>query len=460
MKKLTLLMLAILSFTTALTGCGADDAKNEKVLPEPEPVQAPEPAPTPEPEPEPAAEKKGAAFSKKTISWSDKVADLKPHWNYNWGLNTVSQQQPDGVEFVSMKWSGSLTDEQVIELAQDYADGKFKYLLGFNEPDGVEQANMSVDDAITNWAQLEAVGAPLVSPAPVGVDNDWMNDFMTKAIAQGLKIDYIAMHSYGGASSAALLEKIDAVYAKWGIPVWITEFAVADWTADTTDANKYTPEQVLTFMQEILPALDSNANVFRYSWFSASQSSPGYNALWSSALFDENGALTPLGQFYADHTPNTNAGPGKSPELPPVDPDNIIVDANFELLSVDVWKGYNNSVVTMDVTMPYDGNFAGKLNASDGSFFQEFQLEAGKSYSVSMQTKWHNAPAAATNVALKKTGNGSATMLVALPAATEWTETAYTYDCIETGTHRIVLWKGGAPGEMFFVDNVVIKEIN
>jgi hypothetical protein len=68
------------------------------------------------------------------------------------------------------------------------------------------------------------------------------------------------------------------------------------------DANPYKPDQVLAFMQRLLPKLEELDYVKRYSWFSGDPKSP---QMWSSALIDVNGNLTELGKWYANYKPNS-----------------------------------------------------------------------------------------------------------------------------------------------------------
>ncbi|MCD6596403.1 MAG: hypothetical protein J7L04_01870, partial [Bacteroidales bacterium] len=144
-------------------------------------------------------EKKGAAFTAKGLTWNKYVAGIKPFWHYSWSSD-ISIIEPDNVEFVPMVWGKGFDDQNVAALKQLADEGKIKYLLGFNEPDGEEQANMTVDEAIALWPKMEEVGVPLGSPATVNPLNDWMKEFMSKASAQGLRIDFVCVHSYGGAS--------------------------------------------------------------------------------------------------------------------------------------------------------------------------------------------------------------------------------------------------------------------
>lgn len=110
-------------------------------------------------------------------------------------------------------------------------------------------------------------------------------------------MDWIAVHWYDEPNVALFQRQMTEYYQMYGYrPILITEFAVADWRATSLDNHRYTPDRVLGFMQTVLPWLEATPWIAGYAWFSFPVTSiPGK----SSALFDEIGALTPLGQFYA-----------------------------------------------------------------------------------------------------------------------------------------------------------------
>jgi hypothetical protein len=128
-------------------------------------------------------------------------------------------------------------------------------------------------------------------------DKEWMIAFMDGVKQRGLRVDFICVHSYGGPNPEALVKRLEAVHKMFGRPIWITEFAVGDWKAKSVDQNQHKPEAVLGFMEKVLPMLDRLDFVERYAWF---PSKPTSAPLGTSALFDENGGLTPLGQCYRD----------------------------------------------------------------------------------------------------------------------------------------------------------------
>ncbi len=243
--------------------------------------------------------KKGACFSRQNDQWSYKISQLKANWYYSWGRE-LREERPKNVEFVPMFWGKWFKDDDIEYLLNLKNQNQIKFVLGFNEPDSPDQSNMSVDEAIALWPKLEAIGLPLGSPATVNPENKWMINFMQKADDLGLRVDFICVHHYGGKNVQGLLHKLHQVHQRYNRPIWITEFAVADWNAKSTGQNRHSAEDVLKFMEGILPALESLEYVSRYAWFSASSTS---KPLGRATLFDENNHLTALGRHYASFQP-------------------------------------------------------------------------------------------------------------------------------------------------------------
>ena len=396
--------------------------------------------------------KKGIAIHQRTFDWSAKVAAVNVFWSYSWGLR-ISRFQPDGVEFVPMKWSGGLSDDDTVYLQDKFAAGEIKYLLGYNEPDGESQANMSVGRAVELWPQLEATGIPLVSPSPVHYDNEWMVDFMGRADQEGLRIDYLAFHWYGGTDAQWFLDVLDRVHERYQRPIWITEFAPADWNTDTREGNRMHPDAVLAFMQAVLPELDRRDYIIRYAWFTDYSS----NSLWTSALFDAEGELTPLGEFYAAHSANPAAGPGKPYPVPVSNPDNLLGNGGFDLGDNGDWGGYERQFPSVDHAQTHQGAFCAKLRGGFSSAVdQRVRLEAGRTYRVTVHTRWAVAPGQPASAVLEKVG-GSDRISGPPFADTAWQQTSFTYTANETTEYVFWIWTGpGEPADLY-VDTVSIQ---
>lgn len=250
-----------------------------------------------------------------------RVKALDVSWNYSWGATRV-REQPAEIEFVPMIWGASSQEKLQARLAEEVIpgirEGKSRRLLAFNEPDHHNQAAMPYSTALELWAALEQLGIPLCSPAcanPLGIDDEsvqgipgtWMRDFMQAADARGYRIDYIGVHWYGGTRSSDFKARMRRIYEKYGKrPLLITEFAPADWkTGGDIRKHRHTPAQVLAFMKDVLPWMEAQDWIAGYAWFSFGIKAPQGT---SSALFDENGALTACGRYYRSVTPKDPQG--------------------------------------------------------------------------------------------------------------------------------------------------------
>jgi hypothetical protein len=404
--------------------------------------------------------KKGAAWSYNAKAWSHKIHDVGAHWFYHWG-NTPREEIPDNVEYVPMFWGkSSVTDEAIARMIELKNEGRINYILGFNEPDGAQQANMTVDEAIALWPRLMEIGVPLVSPAPVGIENPWLIEFMEKAEAQNLRVDYIAVHSYGGSNPLAFIDKLKRVHERWNKPIWITEFAVADWNATSAADNRHSVDDVLNFMKEVLPALVEIEWIHKFAWFDGGVNRP---QLASSALTDEEGNLTEVGRFYAEHLPNDLIGPGMDTEyIPPVDEDELLINGGFETNDIAPWGGFKNGVVGIETTPAHTGNYCGRIQNGDGSFFYIIDAESGKTYQLNFWSKWLTDPPSSFTAIIKNETEGSAKeklfTLDPMPTTTDWEESAFEFTVpVDVDKIKMVFYKtNGFPP--FFLDDVSLKE--
>jgi Glycosyl hydrolase catalytic core len=258
--------------------------------------------------------KKGAARTLRPIgrtgSWRDNlpgVIDINPYWNYNWDIIRIDAQ-PIDIEFIPMAWGAS---EQLESNLQQYVqpyieNGIVKRFLGFNEPDHELQSNVAVSKALELWPLFEALNVPLISPSCWQPKGEWMIEFMKLAIEQCRRIDYIGVHWYGSTSFAAFKNDMEEIYNMYGqIPLVITEFSPADWTAKNISMNRHNKSEVLQFMKQALPWLEQQDWIHGYAWFSF----PFNDTVGApSALFTDDGRLTICGQYYASVTGDNPLG--------------------------------------------------------------------------------------------------------------------------------------------------------
>lgn len=214
---------------------------------------------------------------------------VKAHWWYNWNLDQNSTADAEYVGIRQTRWWPGLD--------QDWRARRVNHLLGFNEPDQSSQANLSVTDALGAWPDLLRtglrVGAPAVTDGGVG----WLTDFMSRADAAGLRVDYVPVHYYrcfgnaadpAGAANQfhAFLKGIHDVVKR---PLWVTEWNNgANWTSCADP----TPAQQAETVTRILQMLESTPFVERYALYNWVED--------SRRLVWDDGSLTPAGVRYRD----------------------------------------------------------------------------------------------------------------------------------------------------------------
>ena len=211
-------------------------------------------------------------------------------WFYDWNIGARSSLD---LEYVAIKkkqyWPG---------MDQDWKAKGINHLLGFNEPDRPDQANMTVDQAIAGWPELQRTGLRLGSPSTSDGGLGWLYEFMDKADKKGLRVDFVAVHYYrahnnpGDAKGAAMQMKgfLQGIYDRTKRPLWVTEWNNgANWTKEP-DPNEKQQRDAIEAMIEMM---DETPFVERYSLFN-----------WVEPvreLVRKDGSLTPAGEVYRDH---------------------------------------------------------------------------------------------------------------------------------------------------------------
>lgn len=219
---------------------------------------------------------------------------LDINWFYTWGAKYPAVRPTPG--FVPMIWGGQAVRRNTVDdVLNDLGTTEASELLGFNEPDHPEQADMTVASAIAYWPALEASGLRLGSPSPVHIRGDWFKAFMDQAAAKDRRVDFITMHSYASPNSESFLNIVQEVYDRYGKPIWITEYAVADWEATATSPSRYSAKEIMAFMGETAAGFRDMPFVERFAWKTRPDDDP---VMGASALYRKDGSLSPTGELY------------------------------------------------------------------------------------------------------------------------------------------------------------------
>jgi len=234
--------------------------------------------------------KRGIAWPGNTLDNAEVNAQLT--WWYKWGLN--AQGVGAGLEFVPMIPDSGVKVADANKVIRPDA----KYLLGYNEPNFMSQANLTAQQAAADWPTVEAVAKAhnleIVSPAVNYCGDDktgtgpcngtnpatYLKDFFAACV--NCQVDYVAVHWYN-CDGASLKSYLD-MFKQFSRPIWLTEMACA-YGGDTSVAGQE------KYMREAIPILEARADVFRYAWFSA-------DPIPNARLLNGDGSPNDLGKIY------------------------------------------------------------------------------------------------------------------------------------------------------------------
>ena len=249
---------------------------------------------------------------------------INARWAYNY-MNepTTFDVGAANFEFVPMIFRATTVNgindqiDRILAVEENFGT-EVSAMLGFNEPERAQQANMSVELGLNMWEiiteRFEGTDIQLVSPAVSGGAGirDWLEPFMDEVEARNndadptndLRVDAIAIHNYSVSGNPVgqannLLNTIDRLYEDYGRPIWITEFAAVDFSGATPVQEKIQFNE--EFLDFLIPRLESRDHVARYGWWQFSIAGNAYSPLSSV----NNGVFTPtdIGHFYERSLP-------------------------------------------------------------------------------------------------------------------------------------------------------------
>jgi hypothetical protein len=224
-------------------------------------------------------------------------------WWYNWyhqpEASVFNVYEQYDLDYVPMAWTSNFDKTAMRNFLLDHPN--VKYILGWNEPNFADQANLTPSQAAAHWPDIEALAdefdLKIVGPAvnycgncvsendvTYGDPVKYLDDFF--AACPDCRVDYIAIHSYMGNVSA--LQWYIGLFKKYGKPIWLTEFA--NWEDSPT------LQQQKDFLVGAVDYLENDADVFRYAWFTGRFTGAPYIGILDSGP----GALTELGNIYVN----------------------------------------------------------------------------------------------------------------------------------------------------------------
>ncbi|WP_455585561.1 glycosyl hydrolase [Bacteroides sp.] len=160
--------------------------------------------------------------------WAGGASDqLNVSINYDW--DAAGDTENMDMEYVPMRHNLGWQSFEVIN-----ARNNVSHLLGYNEPDRPDQADMTIDHAIEQWPEFFKSGLRLGSPAPSSAPHSWLTKFMAICDSLNYRVDFVVSHAYQNQATSWWDWNIGATSSSGGNrPVWITEWNNgANWTTE------------------------------------------------------------------------------------------------------------------------------------------------------------------------------------------------------------------------------------
>mmetsp|Transcript_27421 Transcript_27421/g.40494 ORF Transcript_27421/g.40494 Transcript_27421/m.40494 type:complete len:643 (+) Transcript_27421:231-2159(+) len=255
--------------------------------------------------------KKGIA-----IAGAQACSTLEPHtdssWWYSWTTTTgfdgkknfcdagaeavhpVDAARADGMEFVPMFWSSvpsTLTEDEIANFQAA------THVIGFNEPERTDQANLTPAQAATMWADVVAIAneynLQIVGPCVTKDAYDWYDQWLTACdslygAGVGCQHDKVCIHMYlqphpcNTSKSWECVGDETGYHAKYYLnkwyddygnkPIWVTEYGCYPWIAGGCDASKHSV--IMDQLTSIYESDEFSNKLERYNWFTTYASDP------------------------------------------------------------------------------------------------------------------------------------------------------------------------------------------
>lgn len=209
--------------------------------------------------------KRGVAYNDAKLT-DCLVSSPEVSWGYNWGSS--SSGLSDSVKFIPTLWGpkSEFTNDWS-KNAQSAIDSGSTHLFSFNEPDLSAQANLSPSEAADAYKQYmepfagkAKLCAPSVTNGGGSMGLSWLSSFLEAC--SDCTIDCVNIHWYDSAENTEYFKKhvSDAADTAPGKQIFVSEFAATG-----------SDDQISSFLETVMPWMDSNDDVGGYAYFMAGE---------------------------------------------------------------------------------------------------------------------------------------------------------------------------------------------
>lgn len=226
----------------------------------------------------------------------------------NEAVAAVNTARQDGMDFVPMFWGGVPAQPFSADLHENLVNAK--YLMGFNEPEFQNQANISPEQAAQLWPQVVAIAntynLQLTGPCSEagGHGRTWYASWTAACQAMygaPCEYDFTCIHIYmhpspcapgieswaciGDENGSRANGTLNWWYDTYGKEIWVTEYGCPEWGHATDSEYHCSAEDQRMLMRQLTSVLESSSIVYRYAWYTMFNTQPE----WVGSALNEPG---------------------------------------------------------------------------------------------------------------------------------------------------------------------------
>ncbi|KPI39404.1 uncharacterized protein AB675_5039 [Cyphellophora attinorum] len=225
-------------------------------------------------------------------------------WCFNWELwrPPLPSSDTHPIEWVPCIRTAAQIPDLLPFLTDISRTHKITHLLGFNEPEIPEQANLSPSDAARLWRDqvlpaAKQLGLRVGSP---GMCSDparalpWLDEwFGLLGGVEGSGVEFLVLHWYG-MDLGGLKDWVGRVRERYGgLRVWVNEFACCSLGGEAVGE-----EEVERFVRESTAWMDGEEGVERYAYFGMGQGGTVGRWVGEGSDFVKGDGVTKVGKGY------------------------------------------------------------------------------------------------------------------------------------------------------------------
>lgn len=243
-------------------------------------------------------------WSKPNSIFMSALINARASWTYNWNVSVdqgiLNALVKSNINYCPCVWSDNFDINRGTKLHV-----KPKFIIGYNEPDQLKQANMDIERILQSWegmSKLVPKDIILVGPSISDGVFSFRKRLYDALKHNGLRFDAIGLHYYRTDIDSFPRNDIPNLADIYGKPCVITEYGYMDWKNPKRVAS-FNDEQKYDATKKVINAsyfFENCRDVLGYCIYPSYSASSYHGDKYNTFNMLEDNKLTDLYKEYAD----------------------------------------------------------------------------------------------------------------------------------------------------------------